>query len=252
VLPKSSNLEPWEGFLLLNKPVGISSFGVIPRIRKLTGQKKIGHAGTLDPFASGLLVLALGRTYTRQISCFQDLPKKYLATVVLGIETDSLDITGQIIKYDIQKDLYRKDLSDLETIITAALPHFTGEQWQVPPQFSAKKSQGVRAYKIARAGNTVDLPARQIWIYDLRLLKVYRHFTLGMELPHFELEISCSKGTYIRSLAKDIGEALGTVASCQALTRTAIGNHVLSDACNFDQFCENDLELAKSKLFLSP
>lgn len=193
-----------SGLLLLNKPEGITSFGAVARIKKLTGERRVGHTGTLDPMATGVLPILIGRATV--LSRFLiDADKSYTATVRLGITTDSCDITGNIIN--------SCDVSD-SIDINAVLEKFKGKQMQIPPMFSAIKQNGVRMYELARRGLTAEIPARQIEIFSLKKIS-----DLNSQ-NEFDIETSVSKGTYIRSLCRDIGEALGCGATLTRLCRT--------------------------------
>lgn len=193
-----------SGLLLLNKPEGITSFGAVARIKKLTGERHVGHTGTLDPMATGVLPILIGRATV--LSRFLiDADKSYTATVRLGITTDSFDITGNIIN--------SCEVSD-SIDINAVLEKFKGKQMQTPPMFSAIKQNGVRMYELARRGLTAEIPARQIEIFSLKKIS-----DLNSQ-NEFDIEASVSKGTYIRSLCRDIGEALGCGATLTRLCRT--------------------------------
>ena len=193
-----------SGLLLLNKPEGITSFGAVARIKKLTGERRVGHTGTLDPMATGVLPILIGRATV--LSRFLiDADKSYTATVRLGITTDSFDITGNIIN--------SCEVSD-SIDINAVLEKFKGKQMQTPPMFSAIKQNGVRMYELARRGLTAEIPARQIEIFSLKKIS-----DLNSQ-NEFDIEASVSKGTYIRSLCRDIGEALGCGATLTRLCRT--------------------------------
>jgi tRNA pseudouridine55 synthase len=211
-----------NGFLLVNKPVGIPSFKVVSRLRFLLKEKRIGFAGTLDPFASGLLILAVGREFTRQLDLFLNLPKTYLFTWVLGIETDTLDRDGAITQT-------KPYLGDLDKI-PGVLEQFKGALNQVPPAFSAKKINGVRAYHLARQGLTPELAPSTIHIHHLETVEI----TPG-DYPIISLEMTCSKGTYVRSLVRDVSHALGSVGYVRDLCRTQIGPYVLENAVPFDE-----------------
>ncbi len=190
------------------KPAGITSFGVVAKIRKATGIKKIGHAGTLDPFAEGVLVVGVGRKATRQLNNYVVQEKEYVARVELGIETDTYDSTGKVL---VRNDFIMPERERLEEVFRM----FRGEIEQLPPAFSAVKVNGVRAYKAARQGKKIELKPRKVRIYSLELLKILSE--------GFDLKIVCSKGTYIRTLACDIGRALGMGANLKNLVRTRVG-----------------------------
>jgi tRNA pseudouridine55 synthase len=199
-----------DGVLVCDKPGGITSHDVVARVRRLAGQRRVGHGGTLDPPATGVLVLALGRA-TRLLPFLPTEPKRYLAEVAFGAETDTLDATGTVTA---TADTNGVD----EARVRAALAAFVGPQLQVPPMVSAIKVGGERLYAKARRGEQVDRAPRPIVIHELRLLG----FAAG-ERPRATLEVVCSGGTYVRSLAADLGRALGTLAHLAGLRRTAVG-----------------------------
>lgn len=209
------------GFVVVDKPVGLSSFKVVSKVRRSRQVKKVGHSGTLDPFASGVLVIGVGKEYTRQLDTIQALPKTYVATLTFGIETDTLDAYGSVTHIDDSVDVSEQNLNSI-------LPSFEGELEQLPPAFSAKKIDGKRAYELARKGEEVELKPSQVTVYSLQLL----WFKEG-PFPTCCIEIKCSKGTYVRSLVRDIGKALGTVAYTKDLIRTAVGPYRLEDATSF-------------------
>ena len=207
----------------INKPPGISSFGVVSRIRKAAGIKKVGHAGTLDPFAEGLLLVGIGRSATRLLGEFLNSDKEYFARVVLGIVTDTYDPTGQITM---------RNSFELpgEDTISAVLSEFEGEILQIPPAFSAVKVNGMRMYKAARKGIILSPEPRKVTIRDIRLL--------GLTPDGFEMQVTCSHGTYIRSLANDLGSKLGPGAHLSRLIRTRVGDYTLEQAYELDEFVD--------------
>ncbi|HLQ67848.1 MAG TPA: tRNA pseudouridine(55) synthase TruB [Candidatus Limnocylindrales bacterium] len=193
---------------LVDKPEDWTSHDVVARMRGILGERRVGHAGTLDPFASGLLVLGEGRT-TALLSCIGLLPKRYVARALLGVETDTHDRTGRVTA--------RSDASalpDVETV-RAALARFRGKQDQLPPAFSAVKVNGERLYKAARRGEDPVRTTRPVHVYDLTLTEA--------ALPEITLDLTVSRGTYVRALAHDLGRHLGCGAHLIALRRTAIG-----------------------------
>jgi tRNA pseudouridine55 synthase len=199
---------------LIDKPKGWTSFDVVAKLRKAVGIKKVGHAGTLDPLATGLLILCFGKA-TKQISSFQDQSKKYITKVRFGAITQSYDSEFE------EENIC--DVSHLSTdSIRNAVNSFIGKIDQVPPQFSAIKIGGKPLYKHARKGNSIVLEPRQVEIYDIEIISI--------ELPFIDLFVHCSKGTYIRSLARDIGEKLDVGAYMKELRRTAIGDYSVDDA----------------------
>lgn len=201
-----------EGILLVNKPVGKTSFSLISALRKRTGIKKIGHAGTLDPFASGVMILLVGRTFTAQSDSFIGQDKEYEALVHLGIETTTFDPEGEITS---QSDLI-PTLAEVEE----ALKAFQGTIQQIPPMYSAKKVNGKKLYELARKG--IEIERKPVTLTVNTTLLSYSY-------PELTLRIACSKGTYIRSIASDLGKALGCGAHLKALTRIRCGPYHLQD-----------------------
>lgn len=206
-----------NGFLLVDKATGSPSFKVVSQLRRLTQIKRVGFAGTLDPFASGLLIMALGREFTRQIDQFHEFPKTYEVTWVLGKTTPTLDPESDIT--DISP--YLGTQAELESTIA----RFQGQYLQTPPQFSAKKVEGRAAYHSARAGDHVDLKPVLVDIQNLTI----QNMTWG-EFPQITLSATCAKGTYIRSLVADIATAVGSVGYAVALRRTQIGPYRVENA----------------------
>ncbi len=211
-------------FLLINKPEGWTSFDAVAYVRKQARlespeQKniKVGHAGTLDPFATGLLIIGVGREFTKKIDEFKKLPKTYIATIKLGATSDTYDKTGNITIHDTSNMVQPNKKQVNETIKS-----FTGKQKQIPPMFSAKKINGQRLYNLARKGIEVERQPNEIEIYKIK--------TLDYSWPFLKIEVQCSAGTYIRSLANDIGAKLGTGAYCAELVRTKIGKYSLNKA----------------------
>ncbi len=213
-----------QGLILLNKPEGITSFSAVNKMKWLAQEKRVGHTGTLDPLATGLLPVFIGRA-TALAGIVLDADKSYIATVKLGLTTDTCDITGNILtqcEVQVSADELKK-----------ALDGFRGEISQVPPMFSALKRDGVRLYELARQGKTVDIEARQVTINRLELL--------SFEEDTFKIAVDCSKGTYIRSLCRDIGEALGCGATMTALHRTATGGFSVEDAVSLDSLTRENV-----------
>lgn len=204
--------------LFIDKPVGLSSFGVVARVRRVlsenAGRKvKVGHTGTLDPFATGLLILLTDKK-CRQASEFSKLDKVYLAEIQLGQTSSTGDPEGEIG----QTSSRQPELDE----ITAALSVFVGQITQTPPAFSAIKIGGQRAYKLAREGKTVEMPSRVVDIFSIKLLRY--------DYPYIEIEAHVSSGTYIRTLAEDIGRALGVGAYCLSLRRLKVGDYSVNQA----------------------
>jgi tRNA pseudouridine55 synthase len=208
------------GFILINKPVGPTSFGVIARLRKITGIKKIGHAGTLDPAASGVLLCAIGREATRQIDKFVKKDKEYEALIILGSVSETLDREGEIIKKYFGQPIKIKEIKKV-------VNSFLGKQEQIPPMFSAKKIGGKKLCDLARKGIEIVRAPVQIEIYKLKILKY--------KWPELRLRIKCSSGTYIRSLAADIGQKIGCGAYLGALVRTELREYKLKKAVDLDK-----------------
>jgi tRNA pseudouridine55 synthase len=202
-----------SGLLLVDKPAGLTSFEVVRRVRRALRIKKAGHLGTLDPFATGLLPLALGEA-TKLARFLLEESKVYLATLKLGVETDTQDLTGRV------TGTWER-LPSAEEIRRAA-SRFQGEIEQVPPRFSALRHQGERLYKLARRGEEVEVAPRTVRIHRLEVQEV--------ALPLITLRVECSKGTYMRSLAQDLGRALGCGAHLAGLIRLAVGPFRLEEA----------------------
>ena len=205
---------PMDGVLNLAKPTGMTSRDVVDKVSRPLRRVKVGHAGTLDPLASGVLVVCVGAA-TRLIEYVQRLPKTYRTVVRLGARSDTLDADGRIVP------VVDPPVPD-EEAVRAALATQVGTIAQMPPQFSALKVGGRRAYDLARAGLDVALAARPV--------EVYRVGLLAYDWPRLELEIDCGAGTYIRAIARDVGEALGCGGYVEVLVRTRIGPFLLADA----------------------
>jgi tRNA pseudouridine55 synthase len=210
-----NNRNSPEGILLVDKPKGAPSFSLITALRRRLAIQKIGHAGTLDPFATGVMVLLVGRRFTQLSDLFLCKDKEYRAQVYLGITTNTYDCEGEVISHS-------PFIPSLEGI-QEALHAFQGEQEQIPPMFSAKKIQGQKLYDLARRGKEIERPAVKVWIkMDL----------LSYQYPYLDLSITCSKGTYIRSLAFDLGIKLQCGAHLSNLQRTRSGSFLLQDCLN--------------------
>ena len=203
-----------DGILLVDKNEGETSYEVVRRVKSVLKVSKVGHAGTLDPFATGLLIILLGRG-TKLSPFIMSETKVYLGTMRLGLETDTLDSTGRVVRKSTVPDLSLKDIRE-------KAENFVGDIEQTPPLFSAVKHRGTRAYKLARRGEAVALKKRTVTIFSLKVLSV--------DLPDVTLEIKCSSGTYIRSLAADLGEALGPGGHLKSLRRLACGSFDTKDA----------------------
>jgi tRNA pseudouridine55 synthase len=201
-----------NGILLVSKETGSTSFHLVSLLRKITGIQKIGHAGTLDPFATGVMVMLIGSEYTKKSDQFLNCDKQYKATLHLGITTDTYDIDGQI--------MLENGLIPTLAQIEQALMQFQGEIQQIPPMFSAKKIQGKKLYELARKGIEIERPPTTVKLKIQLICYTY---------PKLEILVDCSKGTYIRSLAYDIGKVLGTGAHLSALVRTKSGSFTLDE-----------------------
>lgn len=217
-----------DGMLLIDKPVGISSFGVVAKVRGIwrndlreqgesIKKAKVGHTGTLDPMASGLMILVLG-SYTKRAQEFSKLDKVYEAELTLGATSSTDDLEGDITAMSDQQPT----LEEVNQVVKS----FIGEIEQVPPIYSAIKIDGQRAYKLARKGREVTMQPRQVSIFSIAELEY--------DYPKLKFRVHVSSGTYIRSLARDIGEKLGTGAYLSALRRTKVGAYELKDAVDFD------------------
>jgi tRNA pseudouridine55 synthase len=211
-----------DGILNINKATGMTSHDVVAKVRKLLKQKRVGHAGTLDPAASGVLPICIGLG-TRVAEYLSESGKAYRAEIHFGVVTDTYDIEGSILR---TSDTGELTLAPIEE----TLPHFLGAQLQIPPLYSAIKLQGQPAYKRIRAGEEIALEARPIEIYELRIV--------NWHAPLLTLDIECSKGTYIRSLAYDLGERLGYGAHLAGLIRTRSGPFMLEKSISLEQLAE--------------
>ncbi len=214
-----------QGLILLNKPKGITSFSAVNKTKWLAREKRVGHTGTLDPLATGVLPVFIGRA-TALAGIVLDADKSYIAEVKLGVSTDTCDITGTV--------LAEKSVNVTKEELEAVLEGFRGKIMQVPPIYSALKKDGVRLYELARQGKTVDIEAREITINRLELL--------NFDGDTFKIAVDCSKGTYIRSLCRDIGEALGCGATMTGLTRTATGGFDISQTVSLDDLTRENVE----------
>jgi tRNA pseudouridine55 synthase len=211
-----------DGILNIDKPAGITSYGVVAAVKRLAGEQRVGHTGTLDPAATGVLPVFLGRA-TRVIGFLTDTAKAYRAVIEMGIATDTYDASGQVV--------HRSDPSSIDRDgFESALDSFRGDIRQVPPMYSAVKHAGRPLYKLARAGVTVERRARPVTVHRLELV--------AWQPPSITLEIECSKGTYIRSLAHDLGQALGCGAHLKTLVRTRCGIFDIMDAVSLPRLEE--------------
>jgi len=208
-----------DGVLLLDKPAGLTSFGAVERVRRWFRIPKVGHTGTLDPFATGLLVLCLGKA-TRLSHYITSWDKEYEGTIRLGAETDTDDATGSVVFAADAKGVTRGSLEE-------ALHPFRGSIEQIPPRFSAKKKEGVPSYRLARRGEAVELAPVSVRIHRLEIV------SLDLPLVHFQAR--CSKGTYMRSVARDLGRAMGCGAHLAGLRRVAIGHLRVEEALTLEE-----------------
>ncbi len=216
-----------DGIILIDKPSGMTSFGVVARVRRIltvrNGKKtKVGHTGTLDPFATGLMILTVGKECKNAMN-YSKLDKSYRTKIKLGFNSTTGDTEGEITS--VSNKIPTKEE------VQQVLNDFTGKIEQTPPKFSAIKINGQRAYKLAREGKEVEMPKRQVEIYKIELL--------GYKYPYIEIEVSVSSGTYIRTLAEDVGTKLKTGAYCEELKRLSIDKWTLSEATNLKSFMEN-------------
>lgn len=216
--------------LLFNKPLKWTSFDVVKKVRTLTKVSKVGHAGTLDPLASGLLIICTGK-FTKKINEYMGQPKEYIGTFTLGATTTT---------YDLEKEPENfKDISCIsENEIYAATKQFTGNILQMPPQHSAIKKDGKRLYESARKGIEVKVDPRPVTIHEFEITKI--------ELPVVHFKVKCSTGTYIRSLTNDFGVALNCGAYLSSLCRTAIGDFTLNNAYSIENF-EKEIALLRKE-----
>lgn len=212
-----------RGFINVDKPQGITSFDVVRRIRRAAGIRKVGHAGTLDPNATGVLPVAIGEA-TRLVDELVDASKRYEATVVFGQATDTYDVEGTV------TETHDAALVTEEAVRAALLP-FVGDIMQRPPAYSAVKREGVTAYKAARAGNPLELEERAVVVHSIEVLSFDAS---NPELPVLRLDVRCGKGFYVRSLAHDLGQVLGVGAHLGELRRTQVGPFVIADATPLD------------------
>ncbi len=214
--PSAKDRSPIEGLLLVDKPGGMTSHDVVQHVRRIYGERSIGHLGTLDPFATGLLVLLIGRA--TRLATFLDIePKVYEATIEFGTETDTDDLTGTVIR---TADLPR------EADVRSALKKLTGKISQVPPAYSAKSVEGTRAYDAARRGEPLELPAVDVTVHGWEIREL-KEDTLSAV-------ITCSGGTYIRALARDLGRLASSGAHVSSLRRTRVGEFDVRDAATLE------------------
>jgi len=213
------------GLLNVHKPVGVTSRDAVTHVQRLVKPLKVGHAGTLDPLASGVLVIGIGKA-TRLMKYVQRMPKLYRASFLLGFESDTEDILGKV------RQVPEASVPTQDQIL-AQLPRFVGEIQQRPPVFSALKVKGQRAYALARQGEDVLLEPRPVQVYDIQL----EHYAF----PQLQLTISCGTGTYVRSLGRDLAQDLGTAAVMESLVRCSIGSFKLDQSLALDSLGQQDV-----------
>lgn len=225
-----------NGIINVYKERGFTSHDVVAKLRGILHMKKIGHTGTLDPEAAGVLPVCVGQA-TKVCSLLTDTDKTYVAAVKLGLTTDTQDMTGKI--------LTRNPVRTTEADIRNVLSGFVGEIWQIPPMYSAIKVNGKKLYELARQGKEVERKPRQITIHELRLQKI------ELAEQQFTIEVTCSKGTYIRTLCQDIGEKLGCGAAMKSLVRTRSGRFALENALTLEEI-EAYRKAGQTDCFLMP
>lgn len=210
-----------DGIINVYKEAGFTSHDVVAKLRGVLGQKKIGHTGTLDPMAAGVLPVCCGKA-TKACELLADRDKTYQAVCQLGIVTDTQDITGVVLEENSIKNVTEEAVADV-------VASFLGESMQLPPMYSAVKVQGKKLYELAREGKTVERKPRPITISKIDILQ------MNLEEQIFSMEVTCSKGTYIRTLCHDIGQKLGVGAALQNLVRTRVGNFMIGDALTIEE-----------------
>lgn len=225
-----------DGFIVIDKPKGITSHGVVSAVRRIAGQKKVGHTGTLDPFATGVLPVALGEG-TKAIPFLDEQCKTYRAVMRLGTATDTQDCTGEAVRHG---DWQSITVDDLERVAAG----FRGSINQIPPMYSALKRDGVPLYRLARKGEDVERQARAIEVYELRLEAI--------TFPDVTISVTCSRGTYVRTLAHDMGEALGCFAHLVDLRRLASGPFAIEQSLTLDALQELSGPGALERMLVSP
>lgn len=230
-----------HGYLLINKPVGVSSHDCVMHVRKFLDKKiKVGHAGTLDPFASGLLIIAIGREATKNLSYFMNMNKVYVATGKLGELTDTLDCTGEIVESN--------DVIVSEDDMRMTLKSFGSRYEQIPPLYSALKHEGVPLYKLASQKKLSDGALQKIAEGKQRIVDLYELELVSFEYPYFTIKACVSQGTYVRSLVNDSAVRAGSCATTYVLDRSAIGEFTVHQAVAIDQI--KSLEDVRNRLFL--
>lgn len=219
-----------KGLLLINKPEGITSFGAVARIKRLAHERRVGHTGTLDPMATGVLPVFLGRA-TALSSYLLEADKTYTARIRLGVTTDTCDITGNVLEDKTAEILDKYCEYDIKKVLES----FLGKGLQTPPMYSALKKNGVRLYDLARQGKTVEIEPREIEIFKISMIS-------PLENNEFDINVRVSKGTYIRSLCRDIGEKLGCGATLSKLSRTNASGIDIKNCVNLDDLTEENIQ----------
>jgi len=230
------NSDTLDGVLLVDKAAGMTSHDVVAIVRRRLGTKRVGHCGTLDPLATGLLLIVIGRA-TKISALLMSEDKEYVGTILLGVTTDSQDADGKVLETKPVPDFSRKQ-------IEAAFSKFDGDFYQMPPMVSAIKKEGVPLYKLARKGQTVER--------EPRFVHVYAHEIQALRLPEIDFRVVSSKGFYVRTYAFDIGEALGCGAHLKLLRRTKSGRFTLENAVTIDEIKNGDPDALAAKLLSLP
>ena len=225
----------FHGLIIIDKPPGITSHAVVKRAKKILKVRKAGHAGTLDPFATGVLTICINEG-TKLVPFLMEEEKEYEASLCLGVETDTQDLTGRIIRED-------KSVTVTTADIKRVFRRFRGRITQIPPMYSALKHNGVPLYRLARQGKEIERVEREVEIRELIISAI--------ELPRVFFRVVCSKGTYVRTLASDIGRGLGCGASLEMLKRVRSGDYLLKHALDLDDLAEKTLEEIKTKWLIS-
>ncbi|MCX8074905.1 MAG: tRNA pseudouridine(55) synthase TruB [Clostridia bacterium] len=228
-----SNFQVKSGLLNIDKPQGITSYDVVDVLKKIFPKTKIGHTGTLDPLATGVLQICIGEA-TRLTNYLMNQEKKYHVKMLLGVETDTYDITGRIV--------FASVVNSDEIYIKERIKRFVGKQMQIPPIYSAIRVEGKRAYQYAREGNTVEISPREIEIFSIENIKV------DLDKKEIEFDTHCTKGTYIRSLVNDIGKKIGCGATMVELRRLSNGSFNIEDSIKLYEFLGLDYEDMVSKV----
>ena len=214
-----------NGIVIVNKRSGMTSHDVVQEVRKKLGMRRVGHAGTLDPLATGVLIILLGKS-TKLFDQFVKFDKAYRATLILGVTTTSADVQGEVLQKQSYEHITRKQIEE-------AFKNFVGEIDQVPPMVSAVKVGGVKLYQLARKGIEIERQPRKIRIDCLKLEDV--------SLPHVKFYLECSKGTYVRQLADDVGKMLGCGACISQIERTRVGNFCIEGAVRVEEINESHI-----------